>query len=49
LQDSLSGVDQNEEEANLARFENTTSALTKFVSTVSDMLSSLIETLSATS
>ncbi len=45
LQDSLSGVDQNEEEANLARFQNTTAALTKFVSAVDDMLSSLIQNL----
>ena len=45
LQDSLSGVDQNEEEANLAKFQNTTAALTKFVSAVDDMLSSLIQNL----
>ncbi len=45
LQDSLSGVDENEEEANLAKFQNTTAALTKFVSAVDDMLSSLIQNL----
>ncbi len=45
LRDSLAGVDQTEETTNLARFENTTAALTKFVSSISDMLSNLIQTL----
>ncbi len=45
LQDSLSGVDTNEELTNLAQFQNTSQAMTKFVSTINDMLSNLIETL----
>lgn len=45
LQDSLSGVDTNEELTNLARFQNTSQAMTKFVSTVNDMLTNLIESL----
>jgi flagellar hook-associated protein 1 FlgK len=46
LRDSLSGVDTNEELTNLARFQNASSAMTKVVSTVNDMLSSLITALS---
>jgi len=45
LQDSLSGVDTNEELTNLARFQNTSQAMTKFVSTINEMLSNLIENL----
>ncbi len=45
LQNSLSGVDTNEELANLSKFQNTSSAMTKFVSTVNDMLSNLIQSL----
>ena len=46
LRDSLSGVDSNEELTNLARFQNASSAMSKVVSTVNDMLSSLITALS---
>jgi flagellar hook-associated protein 1 len=45
LQDSLSGVDTNEELTNLARFQNTSAAMTKFVSTINDMLTNLIQSL----
>jgi flagellar hook-associated protein 1 FlgK len=45
LQDSLSGVDTNEELANLSVFQNTSAAMTKFVSTVNDMLTNLISSL----
>jgi flagellar hook-associated protein 1 FlgK len=45
ISDSLSGVDTNEELTNLARFQNTSQAMTKFVSTINDMLSNLIENL----
>jgi flagellar hook-associated protein 1 len=45
LHDSLSGVDTQEELTNLARFQNTSSAMTKFVSTINDMLTNLIESL----
>jgi len=45
LRDSLAGVDVQEELANLARFENTSAALTKFVTTIDDMLSTLINQL----
>ena len=45
LQDSLSGVDTNEELANLSKFQNTSEAMTKFVSTVNDMLTNLIQSL----
>jgi flagellar hook-associated protein 1 FlgK len=42
LRDSLSGVDVQEEMTNLARFEHAANALVKFVSTIDDMLGSLI-------
>jgi flagellar hook-associated protein 1 FlgK len=45
LRDSLSGVDTQEELTNLARFENASSAMTKFVSSIDSMLGSLIERL----
>jgi flagellar hook-associated protein 1 FlgK len=45
LRDSLAGVDTQEELTNLARFEHASSAMTKFVSTIDGMLSSLIENL----
>jgi flagellar hook-associated protein 1 len=45
LRDSLSGVDTQEELTNLARFEHASSALAKFVSTIDDMLGSLIDRL----
>jgi flagellar hook-associated protein 1 FlgK len=45
LRDSLSGVDTQEELTNLARFEHASTALAKFVSTIDDMLGSLIDRL----
>ena len=45
LRDSLSGVDTQEELTNLSRFEHASQAMTKFVSTIDDMLGSLIDTL----
>jgi flagellar hook-associated protein 1 FlgK len=45
LRDSLSGVDGQEEMTNLARFQSASSAMTKVVSTINDMLSSLIDAL----
>lgn len=45
LRDSLSGVDTQEELTNLARFENASNAMAKFVSTIDGMLGSLIEQL----
>jgi flagellar hook-associated protein 1 FlgK len=45
LRDSLSGVDVQEELANLARFEHASQAMTKVVSVVDDLLSSLIDRL----
>lgn len=45
LRDSLSGVDTQEELTNLARFEHASSAMTKFVSTIDDLLSNLIQQL----
>lgn len=42
LRDSVSGVDIQEEMTNLARFEHASSAMVKFVSTIDDMLGSLI-------
>jgi flagellar hook-associated protein 1 len=45
LRDSLSGVDTQEELTNLARFENASNAMAKFVSTIDGMLGSLIEKL----
>jgi len=45
LRDSLSGVDTQEELTNLARFEHASTAMTKFVSTIDSMLSSLIDQL----
>ena len=45
LRDSISGVDTQEELTNLARFQNASSAMTKFVSSINDMLSNLISSL----
>lgn len=45
LRDSLSGVDGQEEMTNLAKFQSASSAMTKVVSTINDMLSSLIDAL----
>jgi len=45
LRDSLAGVDTQEELTNLARFEHASSAMAKVVSTIDDMLGSLIERL----
>lgn len=45
LRDSLSGVDTQEEMTNLARFQNASSAMTKVVSSINDMLGSLIDAL----
>ena len=45
LRDSLAGVDIQEELTNLARFEHASSAMTKFVSTIDDLLGDLIDRL----
>ena len=45
LRDSLSGVDTQEELTNLARFQNASAAMTKFVSTIDDMLTNIIHNL----
>jgi flagellar hook-associated protein 1 FlgK len=45
LRDSLSGVDIQEELANLARFQHASSAMTSFVSTIDQMLGDLIDRL----
>ncbi len=45
LRDSLAGVDTQEELTNLARFEHASAAMVKFVSTIDDMLGSLIDRL----
>lgn len=45
LQDSLSGVDLQEELTNLSRFEHASSAMTKFVSTIDGLLGNLIDQL----
>jgi flagellar hook-associated protein 1 FlgK len=45
LQDSLSGVDLQEELTNLSRFEHASSAMTKFVSTIDGLLGDLIDRL----
>lgn len=45
LRDSISGVDTQEELTNLARFQNASSAITKFVSSINDMLTNFIENL----
>lgn len=45
LRDSLAGVDLEEELTNLARFEHASTAMTKFVATVDDMLGNLIDRL----
>lgn len=45
LQDSLSGVDIQEELTNLSRFEHASSAMTKFISTVDNLLGNLIDRL----
>jgi flagellar hook-associated protein 1 len=43
LRDSISGVDIQEETTNLSKYEAATSAMTKFVSSIDQMLSSLIQ------
>jgi flagellar hook-associated protein 1 FlgK len=45
LRDSLAGVDIQEELTNLARFEHASTAMTRFVSTIDDMLGDLIDRL----
>lgn len=45
LRDSLSGVDTQEELTNLARFENASNAMAKFITSIDGMLGSLIERL----
>lgn len=45
LRDSISGVDIQEEMTDLARFEHVSTALTRFLSTIDDMLSDLIRQL----
>jgi flagellar hook-associated protein 1 len=45
LRESLAGVDIQEELANLSRFEHASAAMTKFVSTIDDMLGALIDRL----
>lgn len=45
LRDSISGVDIQEETTNLSKYEAATSAMTKFVATIDQMLSSLIQNL----
>ena len=45
LRDSLSGVDTQEELTNLARFQNASAAMTKFVSSVDSMLTNIIQNL----
>jgi flagellar hook-associated protein 1 FlgK len=45
LRDSISGVDTQEELTNLARFQNASAAMTKFVSTIDDMLTNIIDKL----
>ena len=43
LRDSLAGVDVNEDQTTLSRYESSVSALVKFVSTIDTMTSDLIE------
>lgn len=45
LRDSLAGVDITEEQANLTRYESSVSALTKFVSTIDNLMTNLIQNL----
>jgi flagellar hook-associated protein 1 FlgK len=45
LSDSLSGVDTQEELTNLARFQNASAAMTKFVSSIDTMLTNIIQNL----
>ena len=45
LRDSLAGVDIQEELTNLARFEHASSAMTRFVSTIDNLLGDLIDRL----
>jgi flagellar hook-associated protein 1 FlgK len=45
LRDSLAGVDIQEELTNLARFEHASSAMTRFVSTIDELLGDLIDRL----
>ena len=45
LRDSLAGVDVQEELTNLARFQHASSAMTKFVATINDLLGELIDRL----
>lgn len=43
LRDSLSGVDTNEELTNLSKFQNASSAMTRFISTIDSMLGDFID------
>lgn len=45
LRDSLAGVDIQEELTNLARFEHASSAMTRFISTIDNLLGDLIDRL----
>jgi flagellar hook-associated protein 1 FlgK len=45
LHDSISGVDIQEELANLSKFQHASAAMTSFVSTVDQMLGNLIDRL----
>ena len=45
LRDSIAGVDLTEEQTNLARFSSASQALSKFLATINDMLSSVIANL----
>ncbi len=45
LRDSISGVDTQEELTNLAKFQNASAAMTKFVSSINDILTNLIQNL----
>jgi flagellar hook-associated protein 1 FlgK len=45
LRDSLAGVDLDEELTNLARFEHASSAMTRFVTTIDDLLGTMIDRL----
>ncbi len=43
LQNSVSGVDVNQQQANLSQFEDSVSALTKFVSSIDQMMTNFVE------
>ena len=45
LRDSISGVDTQEELTNLAKFQNASTAMTKFVTSINDLLTNLIRAL----